>query len=1028
MSKINKIPVFLFLLFLIMRCMEYSPVNPFDSNINTRNDPFTLIAVSDTSAIRLSWNKLSLKGIEKILIYRSTDSTGAYSVLKEIEGNTSQTFIDKIVDPDTIYYYRISLVANGKESSKSLIVNASPIAPRKPRLQVLFQSKPSDTLDFSLNHSSLQVIINNAGSAQLQITKIQSSERWISWSEEYDSSVDPQKQTGLTVNLIRDSLAAREAPYSGSLLINSNGGSWTILILAVKATQKAILTTLADSLFFDTTTTTRQFSIRNDGNTVMAACSLVSTQPWLIIKPGTATKIKPGEKYQFEVTVSRANQAMKNGLNTAMIRIESDGGSGFVTVNAIKKASTTPLLSIKDSVLDFGIDKNVMVQILSNAGPGVLSWHLAVPQEKWYTCVGPKSGSLKEDSSVSVTFKVYQDSVKGNLPVSSVIQVTSNGGNGNFKIVKTPAVPKLAVQDTVLDFGTDKSSMVQVIKNSGNSPMNWRIAVPAEKWILYNGSDSGTVKPDSSITVGFGIVRDSINEAGLYSQKISITSNGGNSSFTIKVEKVEDKPPEASILTTKALKAASVTLVWTKNKQQQFVKYSLYRSSDSTVDNRDKLVYSSIIAGDTVFVDDSVESMNKYYYCVYTTGAQSKNTRSNTVQVLTPAERVLTGSVKDSKSKNIIEGVGISLIGKNRSTVTSGSGIYLFENPESGLVKVLFSKTGYISVVDTLRIKQGENLHNIEMSSLPQKQQTALSIEFSDPGMVICDNTYMYILERDWQTPRVLIVNASTGNEAATVNLSAYCETPGQIGFWNSAIAVSCPAEKKILRITNALSGNPVIEEITVSFEPYGFTTVNQKLFVAGKGASGSGIIAKISSTDLQPEVVKEITSFNAAISSNFDWGPLIVYCSGKLVTSNGNLTTGKLAASDSSGGALTSVDLPWPAVRGLSVKNNYVLVGFGTADADSILSYTAQLNRIEGFYNETPVKQICTAGSSGNFKGMILAASSGTVSPSIYFLQQLYDKSAGTVSFTEQIKSCAISPDGNLISVISGNEVFVIK
>jgi len=1115
--------------------MEYSGTNPFDPYCNNGEDPFKLIAVGDTGAIKLSWNRMSLTGVEKYLIYRSTDSTAEMEVIKEISDAKAGSYTDKNVTPGILYHYRMSIIASGRESGRSFMVNNKPVASSSPELNIKSGDKEADTLDFGINHSSLQLLVANVGTASLKIDDIQSSEKWITWSEPDTMVIAPGQETIITVRILRDSLTARDAAYFGALAVTSNGGSRNLVIKVVEKENVALLSVVTDTLRFDSTKAMLQLKISNEGNTAMKTCSLSTAQQWVGITPAAIADLAAGQEYQFEITVFRTHKSINVGANTGLVTIRSDGGNGFVTVTAIKLASTTPVISVNDDTLDFGDKRNSMLQLISNIGTGTLSWQVTTPAEKWLSIAKPQSGTLKADSSISLELIVNRDSITEPGSYSQVINVTSNGGNRSFValvnkkedaavlsvvadtlrfdstkamlqlkirnegnvVMKTcslstaqqwigiaPAAiadlaagqeyqfeitvsrthnsinvgantglvtirsdggngfvtvtaiklasitPVLSVNEDTLDFGDNRNSMLQLISNTGTGTLNWQVTTPAEKWLKIANPQSGTLKADSSISLELIVNRDSIAEPGRYSQIINVTSNGGNRSFVVLVNKKEVEPPAAPVLKVASVKPDAVTLSWTTNTEEQFTEYTLYRGASENVDDRDQKLFTSSNRADTVFTDTTVESLKSYCYRVYTTGSENKKTAGNVVSASTPALRVLKGTVKDKTGNSGIEGVSVKISGTSDSVLSGTGGTFRFENPSPGNAHLQFAKNGYLISADTVTIPQKDSVTlNISLLQLPLRKRVGAQSNFIEPGDIAIDKNYIYVLERDWQLPRVVVVSAgSADGEIASVNLAGHCETPGRIAVSGTSVYVSCPVEKKILRIANVITVASVTA-LDLDFSPYGIHIDGSNLMVAGQGGGSDGVVAAIDVDGFDVSWQYTIPLFNATIGTASEYGPLVTVSDGVSYVSNGSLTVGMVAKVNQSGGSHTSVDMSWPRISGLSIYGDDILVSSSHTSCDSVLFLNSQLQPIKGIHSTMPVSGVLYAGETGKFGGLVLGTGSGDSSKrkNLVFMQKMLGRAAGVIGFENDLISCAISPDGAKIAVITGQNIELV-
>ena len=239
--------------------------------------------------------------------------------------------------------------------TRTLVVKA--IKKSIPQLFASVNGLKKDTLNFSLNLTSLQVNLANIGGGVLRISGITPSASWIT-AVLSDSSINSDGAGVLTVSVIRDSLAIRNNPYSGSISILSNGGTAIMVISALHLQNTPFLSVTGDTIDLDSTKSVAQFTINNAGTAAMKNCSLSTSEDWTTVDPALITALASAGSRSVSVTVDRSSPGLKQGWNTAFIVIESDGGNASKTVRLYHQGA--PLLSITSnnapvSSLDFGL-------------------------------------------------------------------------------------------------------------------------------------------------------------------------------------------------------------------------------------------------------------------------------------------------------------------------------------------------------------------------------------------------------------------------------------------------------------------------------------------------------------------------------------------------------------------------------------------------------------------------------------------------------------------------------------------------
>lgn len=117
----------------------------------------------------------------------------------------------------------------------------------------------------------------------------------------------------------------------------------------------------------------------------------------------------------------------------------------------------------------------------------------------------------------------YEDNSKN---ISLLAGYTSSSDIG-----LTPVKPNLSVNISSLDFNENETNLTFSIQNIGKGTLIWEVKESID-WLTVNPSSGTTLTETSPVSVK--IVRDNV-EPGNYERTISVTSNGGNATITIRV-------------------------------------------------------------------------------------------------------------------------------------------------------------------------------------------------------------------------------------------------------------------------------------------------------------------------------------------------------------------------------------------------------------------------------------------------------------------------------------------------------------
>ncbi len=186
-----------------------------------------------------------------------------------------------------------------------------------------------------------------------------------------------------------------------------------------------------------------------------------------------------------------------------------------------------PDLEVSVPALDFGETLTSLSFTITNTGNGSLNWSIT-EQIPWLV-INPTSGTVTNQSS-SVAALVDRSGLNPGNYLES-ITIVSNGGNATILISMQVQGPVLEVNTNNLNFGTQSTTEIFVISNSGYGDLNWSI-VPDENWVTVFPS-SGTISTGTS-AVTVTVDRDGLPDGNHYAT-LTITSNANSVNLEILV-------------------------------------------------------------------------------------------------------------------------------------------------------------------------------------------------------------------------------------------------------------------------------------------------------------------------------------------------------------------------------------------------------------------------------------------------------------------------------------------------------------
>ncbi|HEC94378.1 MAG TPA: DUF1573 domain-containing protein, partial [Thermoplasmatales archaeon] len=240
------------------------------------------------------------------------------------------------------------------------------------------------------------------------------------------------------------------------------------------------------------------------------------------------------------VNVNVANVTAVEGCD--MVLYCEDSATVFVP-------SVEPQLSFDPSSHDFGEmeegeTSSTTFEVWNNGG-GTLQYNIT--SECDWVSVSPISGNSTGEHD-TITVYIDTSGLSKGLHTCDVL-ITSNGGSGVFTVtVNVTWVPELSYSPTSHNFGEkaegETDSTTFSVWNSGSGLLEYELLETCE-WVTVSPLDGESTGEHDTITVS--IDTTGLTE-GLYTCDISITSNGGNGIFTVRVTVFTPHPPSVEIV------------------------------------------------------------------------------------------------------------------------------------------------------------------------------------------------------------------------------------------------------------------------------------------------------------------------------------------------------------------------------------------------------------------------------------------------------------------------------------------------
>ena len=219
----------------------------------------------------------------------------------------------------------------------------------------------------------------------------------------------------------------------------------------------------------------------------------------------------------------------------------------------------TPTLSLSGTSIDFGSVVSGQTGsgsiTLSNTGTANLSVTALTAPTAPFALTGGTCGAtpitLAPAASCTLTYSFSPTSAS---PSNQSIAVTSNGGNPSFSLQGTGVgAPVAALSASALNFGNVAISAfgnaTVTLSNTGGSALTISAVTPATAPFSANGGTCGAVPITLAASANCTLIyRFSPSVSGSFSQTLTLTSNGGNPSFSLQGTGVLGAAPRPAVI------------------------------------------------------------------------------------------------------------------------------------------------------------------------------------------------------------------------------------------------------------------------------------------------------------------------------------------------------------------------------------------------------------------------------------------------------------------------------------------------
>jgi hypothetical protein len=290
---------------------------------------------------------------------------------------------------------------------------------------------------------------------------------------------------------------------------------------------------------FGETDTSKTFAVTNSGGDTLE-WSLHEDEEWMSVDV-TSGSLESTMSETVTVEVDRS-KVLTSGEITGTITITSNDGSAEIEVTMI---IPPPVLEVDSTAMDFGETDTSKTFTVTNSGGGTLEWSLYEDAE-WMS-VDVTSGSLESTMSETVTVEVDRSKVLTLGVINSTITVTANDESTTIEVTMIVLEqPVIEVSPLSLDFDSKYVVRELTISNTGTGILDWIIDTK-ETWFAVD-QETGQTNEGETDEINIIVDRSAATELGGYSGELGITSDGGDVTVRIAMEKINHVPEIPAVI------------------------------------------------------------------------------------------------------------------------------------------------------------------------------------------------------------------------------------------------------------------------------------------------------------------------------------------------------------------------------------------------------------------------------------------------------------------------------------------------
>lgn len=253
------------------------------------------------------------------------------------------------------------------------------------------------------------------------------------------------------------------------------------------------------------------------------------------------------EPKQYEI------QARKSGYSTNNKTVTVVTGrdvSGDIQLTPIVQDGK---LGLSVSSLNFGSQNSSLSFSIQNNGNKTFCWNISGLDKIDWLSVNPTTGTLAAGKSNAVMVTLNRDRITEYKEATIIVNADSESLPLKITAEVENKTSKISLSTSVLNFGTEYSSLTFDVKNTGNAgDVNWDITGIDVDWLKVTPT-AGTTAMSKSSAVIVNVDRSKLTE-GKHTSTILVNADGESLRVTINVEKGSERylevTPSALVLGT----------------------------------------------------------------------------------------------------------------------------------------------------------------------------------------------------------------------------------------------------------------------------------------------------------------------------------------------------------------------------------------------------------------------------------------------------------------------------------------------